>query len=97
MAPASAAIPTCDIHNRMRIWFLDYAEADTRLAHPLGVGSGLVDIDEGKWHAKCAADGPNSKVFVPFNATSGMESGQWDARTTLTRWVFAPKTPASGV
>ena len=33
---ALANIPTCDLHNGMRIWFLDYADDDYTLSHPLG-------------------------------------------------------------
>jgi hypothetical protein len=77
---AFANVVTCSLHPGMTIYFLDYADSDTTLSHPLGVASGKVDIHEPDWHKKCAQDGPNSKVFVPFNATSGMEKGQWDTR-----------------
>jgi hypothetical protein len=76
---ALANIPTCDLHNGMRIWFLDYADDDYTLSHPLGVLTGIVDINERTWHSKCIADGPNTKIFVPFNyRKSGKAS--WDTR-----------------
>jgi hypothetical protein len=77
---AEAAIPTCDIHKGTRIWFLDYADSDTASAHPLGVASGIVDINEREWHSKCSADGPYTKIYVPFTATSGINKGQFDTR-----------------
>ena len=77
---AEAAIPTCDIHKGMRVWFLDYADSDTASAHSLGVASGIVDINEREWHSKCSADGPYTKIYVPFTATSGINKGQFDTR-----------------
>ncbi len=76
---AEAAMPTCSFHNGMTIWVLDYADSDTRLAHPIGLLKGTVDIHEAQWHAKCAADRPGDKVFIPFNYTKNGQSG-WDTR-----------------
>jgi len=79
-APSRAAIPTCEIHNGMKIWYLDYADNDYSLSHPLGVREGIVDINEASWHGKCAKDGPNTKIYVPFDPVSGKDKGQTDTR-----------------
>lgn len=89
--PSEAAIPTCSIHNGMKIWFLEYADDDYNNSHPLGVLSGVVDIHEREWHKKCASDGPDAKVYVPFNYRKNGKS-QWD-----TRWpqdIYASKEAA---
>lgn len=76
---AIAAIRTCDIHNGMKVWFLDYAHDDYTNSHPLGVLEGVIDIDEHAWHAKCKSEGPNAKVFVPFNYRKNNQA-LWDTR-----------------
>ena len=78
LAPASASVSTCSLHKGMTIYFLDYAENDYTLSHPLDVASGRVDIDEVKWHKKCSS--LDDKIYVPFVAASGIEKGQWDTR-----------------
>lgn len=78
--PSFAYIPTCNIHNGMKIWYLDYAENDYSLSHPLGVREGIVEINEIPWHSKCKQDAPETKVYVPFIPISGRDRGQMDTR-----------------
>ncbi len=72
-------IPTCQIHNGMTIWFLDYAEDDYQSLHPLGVLRGTIEINEINWHSKCRGDGPGAKIFVPFNYVKNGKA-KWDTR-----------------
>jgi hypothetical protein len=91
-SPSSAYIPTCEIRNGMKIWYLDYADDDYTLSHPLGIREGIVEINEGSWHSKCSKDGPGTKIYVPFDPISGKDKGQMD-----TRWpqdVYRSKTEA---
>ena len=87
-----ADIATCDVHNGMKIWYLDYANDDYSLAHPLGVREGIIDINEGPWHKKCAVDGANSKVFIPFDPVSGPDKGQMDSR--FAKGIFRTRAEA---
>jgi hypothetical protein len=75
-----ASIPTCALHKGMHIWYLDYADDDVALAHPLGVREGVVDINDHPWHEKCARDGPYTKLYVPFIPLTGRDKGSFDTR-----------------
>ena len=88
---SSASIPTCDIHNGMKVWFLEYSDNDYALAHPLGVLQGTVEINETKWHFKCAADGPGTKIYVPFKYT---KNGKIEEDTRWPQDVYRTKSEA---
>jgi hypothetical protein len=70
---------TCDIHNGMKIWFVDMDNNNK----PIGVRQGTVDINEATWQKKCKSDRMGEKVYVPFNFVNAAGKADYD-----TRWPF---------
>ncbi len=79
-APAQAGVlRTCDIHNGMKIWFVDMDDKN----RPLAVRRGTVEINEAVWQRKCKADRMGEKIYVPFNYINGQGKPDSDSR-----WPF---------
>jgi hypothetical protein len=79
-APAQAKVlRTCDIHNGMKIWFVDMDDHN----RPLAVRQGTVEINEAVWQRKCKADRMGEKIYVPFNCINAQGKPESDSR-----WPF---------
>jgi hypothetical protein len=79
-APTAAQVlHTCDVHNGMKIWFVDMDDKN----RPLAVRQGTVEINEAIWQRKCKADRMGEKIYIPFNYINAQGKPDSD-----TRWPF---------